>query len=285
MLLEIAGIKKSYDEKEVLSNLNIKLDKGIYGLLGENGAGKTTLFKIISGFIKEYDGTITYPKLNESNSIMLGYLPQSFVGYPEMTVYEFLEYLGNMKATLSKKLLKDEIDKKIELFSLSNLKNKRMKKLSGGQIRRVGLAQAFLLNPRVILLDEPTTGLDPKERIKVKNYISELGKAQTILLSTHLVSDLEYMLKKIFILKAGEIVMEGTEKELINKCNGLVWEVIAKNLESLHCIKREYNVSRIYESNGNTIVRIISKAKPDINAIEVYPNLEDVYLVNFNEKR
>lgn len=283
MSLELINVTKYYKKNIVLDNINIKLENGIYGFLGANGVGKTTLFKLISGFLTDYKGTVLYPNLKDENEILLGFLPQSFSGYPHMTVQEFLDYLGHIKSNIAKHIINKEIDEKLDLFGLTDLKHKKLKTLSGGQLRRVGLAQAFLLNPKIVMLDEPTTGLDTTERIRFKNYISELSHEQTILISTHIVSDLEFIAKEIFILKDGNFVMSGTEKELVNQCNNLVWEASFENEIELHKNLKDCTISMIYDDGGKIKARVISVDSPASNAISVVPTLNDIYLFNFKK--
>ncbi|SFG21883.1 ABC transporter [Lachnospiraceae bacterium C7] len=197
-MLEIKNVMKEYGNKKILKGVNMSLDKGIYGLLGKNGAGKTTLFKIISGYTKKYSGSVSVGNDN-SEEKSVGILPQNFQGYGELNVREFLKYVFKLKGL--DKEQEYEIDEKIKIFSLEQHEKKLLKNLSGGQLRRVGLAQAFLGNPEVVLLDEPTAGLDPTERVKLKKYLAEVGEKCTILLSTHIVSDLEYISKKNFNIK------------------------------------------------------------------------------------
>lgn len=284
MGLYLKDIRKSYKNNEVLKGISGELENGIYGFLGANGVGKTTLFKIISGYITDFKGEVEYPVLNDKNNIMLGFLPQNFIGYPDMTIDEFLMYLGTVKSSLSKHEILADIDEKLGLFNLHDIRKKKLKTLSGGQLRRVGLAQALLLNPKVIMLDEPTAGLDPTERNRFKNYISNLGHNQTILLSTHIVTDLEFITKKIFIMKDGIFSMEGTEKELIEKCTGFVWEIDFENEFEAQQKLQNHVISMIYEDGSVTKARVISRYKPLDNAIEVKPTLNDVYLINFQEE-
>ncbi|MCB2362409.1 ATP-binding cassette domain-containing protein [Clostridium estertheticum] len=284
MSLKLLNVTKYYGKNLVLDNINLELENGIYGFLGANGVGKTTLFKLISGFLTDYKGKVLYPTLKDANEILLGFLPQSFSGYPHMTVQEFLAYLGHIKSNLAKHLINKEIDEKLDLFALTDLRHKKLKTLSGGQLRRVGLAQAFLLNPKIVMLDEPTTGLDPTERIRFKNYISEFSREQTILISTHIVSDLEFISKEIFILKNGSFVMSGTEKQLVNSCNNFVWEVSFKNEMELHKHLKDCTISMIYEDGEKIKARVISVDPPVSDAINVVPTLNDIYLFNFRKE-
>lgn len=284
MGIKLVGVSKGYKKNLVIKNIDLEIGEGIYGFLGANGVGKTTLFKIISGYFTKYKGKVIYPDLEGKEIPMIGYLPQEFKGYPQFSVYEFLKYIANIKGKKSDEELELEIENKLEIFNLKEIKNKKLKSLSGGQKRRVGLAQAFLLNPKIVLLDEPTTGLDPNERIHFKNYISNLKNKQIILISTHIVSDLEYIAKKIFILKDGTIVEEGAEEELKNKALGYIWEVVPESIRDREKIITEHLVSKIYESNDSIRIRIISENRPNIKARKVEPTLEDIYLMHFQRE-
>ena len=198
-----------------------------------------------------------------------------------MTVYEFLMYMGRIKSGFNRAGIEEDVLNNMEVFGLKELRNKKLKSLSGGQLRRVGLAQAFLLNPKIILLDEPTTGLDPTERIRLKNYLSNISKTQIIIISTHIVSDLEYLANKIFIIKSGYIIASGNESELINDCEGSVWEVPIHDRDTEYSIKNEL-VSMIHEDRGVTVARVINRKKISKEARLVKPTLNDAYLYYFN---
>lgn len=286
MELVLNNISKSYGAKKVLDNIGLKLTPGIYGFLGANGVGKTTLFSIISGYISNYSGKIYYPTSLDGDRTVMGILPQHFEGYPNMTVQEFMAYLGNLKSpNISKKKLAYDIDEKLSMFGLSELRKRKLGSLSGGQLRRCGIAQAFQLNPMVVLLDEPTTGLDPAERINFKNYISEISQDTIILLSTHIVSDLEYITKKIYILKNGRIIAEGTESQLLEQCHGKVKEMKFSNEHEARVLIDNAKVSMIYEHEKSCIVRFMDKRNKYANADVVSPNLNDVYLNYFEKER
>lgn len=192
MDVHIKNLNKTYGSKVVLNNISTSMDRGIYGFLGANGVGKSTLFNIISGYIKPTSGEVLF----NDKEPRIGFLPQQFNGYPEMTVDEFLHYLALVKTEKNSNDITFDIKEKLKIFQLENKKDVKLKNLSGGQIRRVGLAQAFLGNPNIILLDEPTAGLDPSQRNHFKNYLIEESHAKTVLLSTHIVSDLEFITKK-----------------------------------------------------------------------------------------
>lgn len=284
MNLQLKNISKSYGNHLVLDGINLELTNGIYGFLGANGVGKTSLFKIISGYITDYQGEVIYPAIDDKKETLIGFLPQSFSGYPDMTIQQFLNYLGAIKINSSQKKINIDIEEKLNLFNLNEIKDKRLKTLSGGQLRRVGLAQAFQLNPRIVMLDEPTTGLDPTERIKFKNYITQLGKNQIVLISTHIVTDLEIITKKIFILKDRHFIMSGTEKELSEGCAGYVWEAEFQNQAELQEAVANYPVAMIYDYAGGRRARIISTTAPGFKAVKVVPTLNDVYLANFQKE-
>lgn len=282
MELKLKNISKSYGKREILNNINLEINNGIYGLLGANGVGKSTLFNIISGYMSSDKGKIIYPKVDSKKEVLLSVLPQNFCGYPEMTILEFLEYIAMIKGGWDKKDIKREIKEKIEIFHLQSKAKNKLKTLSGGQLRRVGLAQAFLLNPRIILLDEPTTGLDPKERIQLKNYISQQRKKQIIFISTHIVPDLEDITDEIFILKNGNFVEEGEESVLLQKLHNRVWEINAKDINLCQNNEPDIIIVKEYQKEGEEKLRIISEQLFNIQKRNMSPTLEDLYLLHFS---
>lgn len=194
-----------------------------------------------------------------------------------MSVEEFLEYLSQVKGDWTKEETRTEITKKIQVFNLTNVQKKKIKQLSGGQLRRVGLAQAFLFNPKIVLLDEPTVGLDPKERLHFKNYLASIKKNHIILLSTHIVSDLEKLADKIYILKDGRIVDQGSEEKLLEKLSNTVWEIDYQNYTS----NSKGTLVKEYNKNGQVFLRIICEEKPSNQANPVEAELEDLYISYF----
>ena len=281
--LKLERIRKSYGKKKVLKGIDMELTEGIYGFLGANGVGKTTLFKIISGYTENFQGKIWYPKHKE-DEVLIGVLPQNFTGYPNMSVREFLAYMADIKTNARKQEVQEEIEEKMELFAVQDLHKKRLKALSGGQLRRVGLAQAFLFHPRLVLLDEPTAGLDPTERIRFKNYISAAGQEQTILLSTHIVTDLEFICREIFIIKDGIVADQGTEEELIDRQRTNVWECAFANERQMHEALAGQTLSMTYSDNSMIRARVIGAQMPVPDAWHVQPVLNDVYLSIFREE-
>ncbi|MGN0273407.1 MAG: ABC transporter ATP-binding protein [Chordicoccus sp.] len=286
MELIVKNLQKSYGKHQVLKGLSATLQEGIHGFLGANGVGKTTFFSILTSYITDYSGDVIFPHLKTQDEVLIGTLPQKFSGYPDMTVREFMEYMGKVKVKgISSERLQRDIDQKLKIFGLETMQNKKIRKLSGGQLRRLGIAQAFQLDPKVVLLDEPTTGLDPSERVKFKNYISEAGEQQIILLSTHIVSDLEHIAKDIYILKDGTFLAHGSEDELAEKSGCRVWNVAFDTESEIRKLLQQDSISMIYEEDGKNIARYISPEKPCPNAIPVKPNMNEIYLSYFATDR
>lgn len=211
MELVINRLSKQYKNKIAADRISITLHKGVYGLLGENGAGKTTLMRIICGILKPDSGTVSFDGIDVSQEeyrSVLGYLPQVFGYYPEFTGKDFLLYMAALKG-LEKPLAKRKADELLSLVSLQNVAKKKIKTYSGGMKQRLGIAQALLNDPKLLILDEPTAGLDPKERVRFRNLIESLGKESIVLLSTHIVSDIEHIADEILMMKEGRMIYSG----------------------------------------------------------------------------
>ena len=282
MQLVIEQLTKQYKEKIVVNNLSLKLNNGLYGLLGENGAGKTTLIRMICGVLNANDGSISYNGFDSSTEKYrdkLGYLPQDFGYYPDFSVLDFMLYMASVKG-LSNKKAKAKSDELLELVSLSKYKNKKIKTFSGGMKQRLGIAQALLNDPKVLILDEPTSGLDPKQRVLFRNLINQIKNDRIIILSTHIVTDVESIADEILMMKNGHIIQQGALSQIIKTIEDKVFEVIV-NKKDLDIIEKNYNVidSKVY--NDNLIVKIISDTKPFDEAIKCEATLEDLYLYYF----
>ena len=211
MHLIVENISKQYNNKIVVDNISLNLQKGIYGLLGENGAGKTTLMRMLCGILKPSTGTIKFDELDvtqEEYRAILGYLPQDFGYYPEFTALDFLLYFAALKG-IPKPQAKQRVEELLKIVSLNEVKNKKIKTFSGGMKQRLGIAQALLNNPKLLILDEPTAGLDPKERVKFRNLINSLGNNCIVILSTHIVSDIEHIANQVLIMKEGKLIFQG----------------------------------------------------------------------------
>lgn len=273
MKIELKNISKIYNKQNILNNISFSLENGLYGILGENGAGKTTLIDIISGYRSNYEGKVIFDR-----EALIGYLPQKFMGYPEFTIYEFLDYIANLKniRNYSREFIRKDIESNLLKFNLTSIKDKKLSKLSGGQLRRCGLAQAFLLKPDLILLDEPTVGLDPTERIRFKNFISQISNETTIILSTHIVSDLENITKSIFILSEGDLIFKGNEEVLRSMIDGKLWKVELNKDTNL--LELESKVTKTYSEGEKNYIKMISSTKPFNDAELVKADLEDAYL-------
>lgn len=274
-------VQKKYKDKEAVRKFNYTFTNGVYGLLGENGAGKTTLMRLICGILKSTEGSIYCDDINIASlgaeyRKLLGYLPQDFGYYGEFTAERFLRYIAALKA-LPKEYADNRIEELLDIAGLENMKKKKLKTFSGGMIRRIGIVQALLNDPEILILDEPTAGLDPKERVRFRNMISSLGKNRIVLLSTHIVSDIDYIADKILIMKNGDLIQEGTENSIVEKVEGHVWKCVVSEKEAEQIAKR-YIVSNIKNSGSNVELRIISEKQPVLNAQNVESTLEDAYL-------
>ena len=287
MKLELDGLTKEFGNFTAVDHLNITMTNGVYGLLGVNGAGKTTLMRMLCTLLKPTKGSIRYNgrdifEMDSEYRRLLGYLPQEFGFYPEFTVEDYLHYIASLKGmrpAAAKKRTKDLMAQ----VGLSKAAHKKMKKLSGGMKRRAGIAQAMLNNPKILILDEPTAGLDPNERIRFRNLISELSADRMVLLSTHIVSDIEYIAGEIWLMKEGKLMHTGTADEIINAMPETVWECFAEK-QNLPELMKKYKISNMKTEPGGALLRIISQEKPFAEAKRAEATLEDVFLYYFGEK-
>ena len=287
MELSLKNIKKEYGNKLVLDYVSISLKPGLYGLLGSNGSGKTTLFRIICGLMKPTQGAVFFNGKNIVNQAenfrdVLGFLPQDFRYYPDFTARNFLLYIASLKG-LSRKNASTTSDELLDLLGLSAIKNKKIRKLSGGMKQRLGIAQALLNNPQVLVLDEPTVGLDPKERVKFRKLLSSLSKEKIILLSTHIVSDVESIADEILILKNGRLRDRGTVNQLVSEISDKVWECEVTECEA-NKLEETFLVSNRRQDGQHIVMRIVSEQAPISKASLVSPTLEDLYLYYFREE-
>lgn len=285
MQLEIKNIGKCYGEKEALKQLTLQLSPGIYGLLGPNGAGKSTFMKLICMLIEPTTGTILFDgkdiRTERKNFLKrLGYMPQQHCLYPEFGVEEYLYYIGTLKGMDKKRVEKstEELLKKVRLL---DVRTQKIHTLSGGMQQRLMFAQALLDNPKVLILDEPTAGLDPEKRIEMRNLIAEYAKDKIILIATHVVSDVELIADKILLLKKGELLAESSVLELTKSLHGKVCEVEVE--EELEILEKKYRISSVYRREGKIYAKILLKTGERLpeKAAKVYPDLEDVYLYYF----
>ena len=287
MELKITNLTKEFGDFTAVNDLSITMRKGVYGLLGVNGAGKTTLMRMLCTLLRPTNGTITCDgkeifAMDGEYRKILGYLPQDFGFYPDFTVQDYLLYIAAIKAVcpaVAKKRVKDLLEK----VGLSKAAHKKMKKLSGGMKRRAGIAQAMLNNPNILILDEPTAGLDPNERIRFRNLISELAEDRLVLLSTHIVSDVEYIANEILLMKDGALVHRGTTEQLVATMTENVWKCYVEKREVPQLIER-YKISNLKTDSHGVELRVIAKEKPISDAVLDEPVLEDVFLYYFGER-
>lgn len=282
MELLIDHVSKQFKDKKAVSDVTLHITPGVWGLLGANGAGKTTLMRIIAGIMKPSSGRIVYDgvpirTLRERYRDIFGYLPQEFGFYPEFTVKSYLEYIAALKAIPPRKNRR-KISELLEMLSLSDVRNKKISKLSGGMKRRVGIAQALLNDPEVLILDEPTSGLDPGERVRFRNLISEFAHDRIVLISTHIVPDVEYIATCNAVMKDGKLLETGTTEELVQSVKGKVWSCVIP-AEALQKYEHKLQIVNLRnENNGSVAVRYLAERPLVSGSAPVDPRLEDLYL-------
>ena len=287
MELTLQNITKKYERVLVLNDISLTLKPGIYGLLGANGAGKTTLFKIICRLMDPTHGSIKFNGKNvnqqaEAYRTNLGFLPQDFSYYPDFTGMRFMLYIAALKG-LNNTVAKKRSLELLKQVGLEEMKDIKIRKYSGGMKQRLGIAQAMLNNPQILILDEPTVGLDPKERVKFRKLISSFANNKIVILSTHIVADVEYIADEIIVLKKGMILNKGTTDILLKEIQNHVWECFV-NMDQINLFEDKFIVSnRKYTENG-AVLRIVSTNQPALNAKKVEPSLEDLYLYYFREE-
>lgn len=287
MELQMVNLTKRFGDFTAVDNMNLRITNGVYGLLGVNGAGKTTLMRMICTLLTPTSGQILCDgkdilKMEGEYRNLLGYLPQEFGFYPEFSVKDYLLYIACLKGVrpvVAKKRVKELLSQ----VGLSKAAGKKMKKLSGGMKRRVGIAQAILNNPKILILDEPTAGLDPTERVRFRNLISELSKERIVILSTHIVSDVEYIANEIWLMKNGRLMQQGSLSDVLDSMPEKVWSLAVSQEEAAKLMK-EHKVSNMKTDRDGVELRIISAQTPSAYAEVVQPNLEDVFLYYFGEK-
>ena len=286
-MLTIKNVTKQYGNFTALNNINIEFENGVYGLLAPNGAGKTTLIKMIATLIFPSEGEILYKgenivTMDERYRDIIGYIPQDFGYYKNYSPNKFLMYLAALKG-IEKSVAKEKIKQLLKLVALEDVADKKMRKFSGGMIQRVGIAQALLNDPKILILDEPTAGLDPKERVRFRNLLSELSRDRIIIVSTHIVSDIEFISNEIVMIKDKELLYKDTIDNICEKLHGKVFETEIENNEIIDFRKNYLSLSEKQE-HGKVKIRFISEKPYDKSWNLVYPNLEDVFLYEYQDE-
>lgn len=285
MQLKLDRVSKQYKNKIAVDRISMELSPGVYGLLGANGAGKTTLMRMLCGILDPDAGEITLDGISvkeEEYRDKLGYLPQEFGCYPEFTALDFLVYIAALKG-IPKARAKKKARELLSYVGLEGQEKKKVRTFSGGMRQRLGIAQVLLNEPSVIILDEPTAGLDPKERVRFRNMISKLGSEAIVLLSTHIVSDVEYIADTILVMKDGKMLHSGHREEILKAVSGKVWECEVAQ-DAMAGLTEKYNVVNVREKHGKYCLRLIAEEKPHETAKVEEPTLEDLYLYYFSEE-
>ncbi|MDO5726236.1 MAG: ABC transporter ATP-binding protein [Tissierellia bacterium] len=283
--IEIKNLSFSYGKKAVLNNINLNITNGLYGLLGKNGAGKTTLMKLIVALLPVTKGQINICGQTNPKEIrkIVGYLPQDFDFYPDMKIKESLIYLGLLDE-IKKSELDQRIDKLLEIVNLTNDQDKKIKSLSGGMKRRLGIAQSLLNNPKILVVDEPTAGLDPEERIRFRNLLGDLSAEKIVLFSTHIASDLESSANRLGILDDGNFIYDGTVEDLLKENSTGSYKTIVDR-KDFSKFKTEYIVFEQKELPEGILVSFIHNGRPKEEFERIPPSLESAYLMKLHERR
>lgn len=289
MPLEVENISKRYINTIALDHVSFSLENGVYGILGANGAGKTTLVNIIIGILSQTEGVVRYNgkdirSLGCDYLTNIGYMPQNCSFYPNFTVREFLQYMCSVKG-ISHKTAVDRIERVLEAVNMKDDSQKRICELSGGMRQRTGIAQALLNDPEILVLDEPTAGLDPAERIRFRNIISSIAGNRIVIITTHIVSDIEYIANQVMIFDKGKLKKTGAISTLCSDIAGKVWVNTVKEKEAL-AISHKYLVSAMRREDNDVLIRVINEKAPDEDGFKtVTPDLDDVFLDIYSKER
>lgn len=282
MKLQLSELTKKYNDKLALDHITFSFTSGIYGLLGPNGAGKSTMMNLITDNISPTSGRILIDDKNikdidKEYRKLLGYMPQQQNFYPELTLLRFMYFIASLKG-LNKHEAKRDIEYYLKMVNLYDVREKRLGTFSGGMRQRALIAQALIGNPKILILDEPTAGLDPKERIRIRNLISEVSRDKIVIIATHVVADVEFIAKEIIMLNSGVILKSGKPADLLAEINGKVWNVYISDREITE-VNDKYKVSNISREGESVIARIVAESYEDKWESEtVRPDLEDLYL-------
>lgn len=285
MKLKVSNVSKSFKKAVALQSISFELQPGIYGLLGPNGAGKTSLMKIIADIMAPTSGEVfldgtPVKKLGENYRNLLGYMPQNLGVYRDFTAEQYLLYIAALKGT-PKKDIQEKVYEQLKAVGLEQSAKDKLKSFSGGMIRRIGIAQTLLNSPMILLLDEPTAGLDPQERIRLRNILSSLSEHSIVVLSTHIVSDVELIADKVILLNNGTLLAADRVNDLLHNLKGMVWSFCLSSKAELQEMSDECLIGNVIQNDCDIQVRVVSRNKPNKNAVSLPPTMEDLYLFYF----
>ena len=286
-MLVVNNVSKKYGSFYALKDINLEFNNGVYALLAPNGAGKTTLIKLLTTLIFPTSGEILYKgtdivSLDGDYRDIIGYLPQDFGYYRNYTPRKFLLYLAALKG-IKKEDAVEKVKEVLKVVSLENVENKKMKGFSGGMIQRVGIAQALLNDPKILILDEPTAGLDPKERVRFRNLLSDLSRDRIVIISTHIVSDIEFISNEVIMIKDHKILYKDSIENICSTLDGMVYET-SMTFEESKEFRKKYILLSEKQDGGIMKARFISQGNNDEKWIKVNPNIEDVFLYQYRDE-
>ncbi len=286
-MLVVNNVSKKYGSFYALKDINLEFNNGVYALLAPNGAGKTTLIKLLTTLIFPTSGEILYKgtdivSLDGEYRDIIGYLPQDFGYYRNYTPRKFLLYLAALKG-IKKEDAVEKVKEVLKVVSLENVENKKMKGFSGGMIQRVGIAQALLNDPKILILDEPTAGLDPKERVRFRNLLSDLSRDRIVIISTHIVSDIEFISNEVIMIKDHKILYKDSIENICSTLDGMVYET-SMTFEESKEFRKKYILLSEKQDGGIMQARFISQGNNDEKWVRVNPNIEDVFLYQYRDE-
>lgn len=286
-MLVVNNVSKKYGSFYALKDINLEFNNGVYALLAPNGAGKTTLIKLLTTLIFPTSGEILYKgtdivSLDGEYRDIIGYLPQDFGYYRNYTPRKFLLYLAALKG-IKKEDAVEKVKEVLKVVSLENVENKKMKGFSGGMIQRVGIAQALLNDPKILILDEPTAGLDPKERVRFRNLLSDLSRDRIVIISTHIVSDIEFISNEVIMIKDHKVLYKDSIENICSTLEGMVYET-SMTFEESKEFRKKYILLSEKQDGGIMKARFISQGNNDEKWVRVNPNIEDVFLYQYRDE-
>ena len=284
MELTLDRLTKHYGRKIAVDCVSARLGPGVYGLLGANGAGKTTLMRMLCAILEPTSGQVFWDgedtaAMGAAYRTVLGYLPQDFGYYPGYTAAEFLAYIAALKG-IPRGAAAGRVRQLMRTVGLQGAADRKLRTFSGGMKQRVGIAQALLNDPQILILDEPTAGLDPKERVHLRNLLADYAGDRIVILSTHIVSDVEAIADRVFVMKDGKFILRGTVPELVRQAEGKVWE-LSVPADRVRAWQEDFTVVNLRHEGDRAVLRLVADGRPDGHAVPCAPTMEDLYLYHF----